>query len=322
MNSTNEENRIKMEIQRIEMINKSIKASNIFTFDNSTCINMPIPGRFLGWSAAQLDEGIKIMTSNYFGLVLQGPGSERFASVHMVLCSIYSILDHYEIDYPDVVSSLRQYLKDEAIRNGINPPDDDSSTATQQALTCNSECQSRKDLEDRVEMWRNRIVIPYELNADTDIPADETVPADDIPNPNAHLTPALWRKYNEYKRKTIQHDNVKQLLNNLVKQQLSTENDNATIMTNNRKIVYEELAKEQLYKVGNVLTGVYVIVLILYIYFNLILENEWKNVKAWIIPTLLIIIPFIINYIAIMLRLIYNKILWLISNKLYRNVYV
>jgi hypothetical protein len=312
-----------MEIQRKEMINKSIKASNIFTFDKSTCINIPLGDRVIGWSVAQLNEGIKKMISNYFSIVLRGPGSERFASVHIFLCYIYSILDHYEIKYPDVVSSLRQYLKDAAIRNGINPPDDDSSSATQQALTCNSECQARKTLEDRVEMWRNRIVIPYELNADTDTPADETVPADDDnPVPNSHLTPSLWKKYYEYKTKTIQHDNVKQVLNKLVKQQLSTENDNATIMTNNRKIVYEELAKEQLYKVGNVLTGVYFIVLFLYIYFKLILENEWKNVKAWIIPTLLTIIPFIINYIAIMLRVIYNKILWLISNKLYRNVYV
>jgi hypothetical protein len=322
MNSTNEENRIKMEIQRNEMINKSIKASNIFTFDNSTCINIPLGDRLIGWSAAQLDEVIKIMTSSYFSLVLQGPGSRKFDTVHMELCYIYSILDHYELDYPDVVSSLRQYLKDEAIRNGINPPDDSLST-TSPALTCNSECQARKNLEDMVEMWRNRNVIPYELNADTDTPVDETVPADDDnPDPNAHLTPSLWKKYHKYRRKTIHHDNVKKILNNFVNQQLSTENDNATIMTNNRKIVYEELAKEQLYKVGNVLTGVYVIVLILYIYFNLILENEWKNVKAWIIPTLLIIIPFIINYIAIMLRVIYNKILWLISNKLYRNVYV
>jgi hypothetical protein len=322
MNSTNEENRIKMEIQRNEMINNSIKASNIFTFDNSTCINIPLGDRLIGWTSTEVDIRMKTMIDDYFSLVLQGPGTDRFYLVHMVLCSIYSILDHYDIDYPDVVSSLRQYLKDEAIRNGITPPADSLSTTPPYTLTCNSECQSRKNLEDRVEMWRNRVVTPYDLNADTDIPSDETVQVEDNPDPNAHLTPALWRKYRIYKRKTIQHDNVKQLLNNLVKQQLSAENNNASIMTNNRKIVYEELAKEQLYKVGNVLTGIYVIVLFLYIYYGVILKNDWKNVKAWIIPSLLIIIPFIINYIAITMRVIYNKILWLISNKLYRNIYV
>ena len=62
--------------------------------------------------------------------------------------------------------------------------------------------------------------------------------------------------------------------------------------------------------------------IIIFIYYGIYLNAEWKKIKSWIILIVIIIFPFITYYISILIKIIYYKITWLISNKIYKNTYV
>jgi hypothetical protein len=180
---------------------------------------------------------------------------------------------------------------------------------------CVGECAERKILEDMLQIWRTNTVAPYVSNEDVDIPPDSGIThisqsADPIIN-------NLWEKYIEYRNKTLNIEVIKSY-----KQKLLSEDSLSVAYTNDRKVAYEEWARERLVTIGNVLRVVYVVLVILYLYYGPFVKNDWKTANGWIIPIILIILPFVIPYIVITLRLFYNKILWLISNKIYRNVYV
>jgi len=192
-----------------------------------------------------------------------------------------------------------------------------------QPNVCVGECAERKILEDMLQIWRTNIVVPYVINDDVDNPyvssEDGGKPSDGAPA--SHSTDPiinnLWKKYITYREKTLHFEIIKSH-----KRKLTTEYSDSIAYTNDRKVAYEELARERLFTIGNVLRAVYVVVLILYLYYGPFVKNEWKTANGWIIPVMLVILPFVIHYIVIAMRLFYNKLHWLISNKIYRNVYV
>ena len=158
---------------------------------------------------------------------------------------------------------------------------------------------------------------------------DNTTPnnqSNSIPTSTNPLIRALWEKYISYRDKTVDLENTKIYHSTLLKEQGKiarlNEDASASAITNDRRFVYEELAKDRLFTIGTALRSAYVVVLVLYLYYGPFIKNEWKTATGWIIPSILIILPFILNYVVIALRIFYNKILWLISNEITRNVYV
>lgn len=185
---------------------------------------------------------------------------------------------------------------------------------------CDSECVERQRIDRMLRLWRTNDISPGDNNP---VSSEQTAT---IPPSTDPIIINLWEKYNIYSSKTLNLATKKSYRNALLKEQKTisqlNEDNSASAITNDRKVVYEELARERLFTIGNTLRTVYVVVLVLYLYYGPFIKNDWKTANGWIIPVILIIFPFIINYLVIALRLVYNKILWLISNKIYRNVYV
>ena len=180
-------------------------------------------------------------------------------------------------------------------------------------VPCDSECQ-RAELEDMLKIWRTNIVHAYNSPVGTTIVTTPTQIEIEIDS--------LWDKYAIYLKKTSTLESIKMYNRTLLKEQETLSRLSEDAITNDRKVVYEELARERLITIGNTLIAVYVVAVVLYLYYGPFIKNGWKTANGWITPSILIILPFIIHYIAIAMRLFYNKILWLISNKIYRNVYV
>jgi hypothetical protein len=116
----------------------------------------------------------------------------------------------------------------------------------------------------------------------------------------------------EYKDVLFKNRELKSLANNVI----------STTNTNSRKVVYEEMANDDLLITKYILLVIYFIFIIIFIYYGIYLNAEWKKIKSWIILIVIIIFPFITYYISILIKIIYYKITWLISNKIYKNTYV
>ena len=98
--------------------------------------------------------------------------------------------------------------------------------------------------------------------------------------------------------------------------------DIATVQTSDRKVVYEEWAKSWLFTVGKILRVLYIIIAVIYIYVSpFIKASGWKTPKGWITPLILVLFPFLVYYIAMVLREGYAKIVWYMNNKASKNVY-
>jgi hypothetical protein len=129
-----------------------------------------------------------------------------------------------------------------------------------------------------------------------------------------------------YEAETLSLDRIKDLLRiRLTENSTMTEDidvDTATVQTSDRKVVYEEWAKNWLFTVGNILRILYFLVAIIYLYMSPFIKlSEWKTPKGWISPIVLAIFPFFIYYIVLLLRECYVKIVWYMNNKASKNVY-
>lgn len=98
--------------------------------------------------------------------------------------------------------------------------------------------------------------------------------------------------------------------------------DIASVETNDRKVVYEDWAKEWLGAVNKALGWIYILTALVFIYKSPFITNsKWKTFTGWLIPIGLFIYPYLVYYIALLILNIYKQIKWFMGNKAPKNVY-
>ena len=183
-------------------------------------------------------------------------------------------------------------------------------------INCDSECESRKRADiifslPETDIYRQRIVEGFD-SYDTNYNEQE------LRDINVQLS--------IYVAETHSLENMKDVRRSLLKENenlnTTVDIDKSIIHTNDRKIVYEEWAREWLTTIGIALRSIYFLVIALFFYYGpFIKKSEWKTPMGWVIPSLMTLFPFLIYYIALSIRLSYDKLMWFISNKIHRDVY-
>ena len=131
---------------------------------------------------------------------------------------------------------------------------------------------------------------------------------------------------NDYKAVQIYYDNIDKFLkmeedkNKKLKDEL--EKDLTTTETNDRKVIYEKYSSEGLEDNRKIMLYVYYIVLGIYIIFgSFIKEKEYKSVAVWGFIIFYIALPFIINKITGIIIYAYKYAIYIVTNKLPKNIY-
>ena len=197
-------------------------------------------------------------------------------------------------------------------------------------IICDTECERRKHIDELIKVWEKSTPIPY-ANDDAEKIGDTYIQDGKWKTVVTSSTDMgiinIKKQMAIYSAQTASLEKMKEVRRNLLKEneqlKLTIDKDSSIIHTNDRKVVYEEWAKDWLFTIGNALRSLYLLVLVLFIYYGpFIKNNEWKTAQGWIIPAGLILLPFLIYYIAIGSRTLYDKILWIMTNKVYKNAYV
>jgi len=218
-----------------------------------------------------------------------------------------------------------------------------------QQLTCDSECQKRKNIDTLRKQWQaaemNERKAP---NVTSDAEKKYLIASEGTQGYNdtmmkrytnvAHVVQQSAKQSHKdimneltslnenYEAETNSLEQINKLLDiklsentrllNLVDQNM------ASVQTNDRKVVYAEWANQWLGTVNNALRWLYIIFALAFIYkSSFVTDSKWKTFKGWIIPIGLFVYPFLIYYIASYLVIIYNKSVWFLEHKAPKNVY-
>lgn len=92
--------------------------------------------------------------------------------------------------------------------------------------------------------------------------------------------------------------------------------------TNDRKAVYEISASEDVLSARKIMYYIYYLSFILYLVFGRYFQDEkYRSVMVWIFMILYLSLPYYINYISNALIYLYRQIIYIMDNRLPKNVY-
>lgn len=193
-------------------------------------------------------------------------------------------------------------------------------------ITCDTECEKRNYTDQLIKTWNKTEPILYEDNVVEGFADTIDVSINVNPDASSKLS-SIKSQFEIYKAQTTTVEKMKDVMKKLLKEnenfKKDIDKDKSSIYTNDRKVVYEEWARDWLFTIGIALRSFYILVVVLYFYYGpLIKKNEWRTPRGWVIPGCLIIFPFLIYYITISLRAVYDKLIWVMNNKANKNVYV
>lgn len=216
-------------------------------------------------------------------------------------------------------------------------------------VTCDSDCQNQKNVDDLRQKWENakktqknapQATIQAQKNY---LIASEGVQgyhntmfnyyskvADELKDKskssNADFLKDMDNLISEYSLDEINIDKLKDLLQVRLKQNKSYKQkldaSNKIVQTNDRKVVYENWAKQGLTTTAIILYIIYAVIYIVFIIVTVRNPNfDFKNYKSYISIIIFLIIPFIIKYIALLIKYIYNNLIFFLDNKAPKNVF-
>ena len=131
---------------------------------------------------------------------------------------------------------------------------------------------------------------------------------------------------NDYEAETLALQKLKELLQIRMLESKNIngalDSEDAAAQTNDRKVVYEEWAQDWLGTIKSLLTVIYIVLAIVYLVWGPFLEkSEYKTLKGWIKPLILILLPFTIYYVVSFIYYIQEKIAWWLDNKAPKDVF-
>ena len=216
-------------------------------------------------------------------------------------------------------------------------------------VTCDSDCQNQKNIDDLRQKWENakktqKNAPQATLEAQKNyLIASEGVQgyhntmfnyyskvADELKDKskssNADFLKDMDNLISEYSLDEINIDKLKDLLQVRLKQNKSYKQkldaSNKIVQTNDRKVVYENWAKQGLTTTAIILYIIYAVIYIVFIVVTVKNPNfDFKNYKSYISIIIFLIIPFIIKYIALLIKYIYNNLNFYLDNKAPKNVF-
>jgi hypothetical protein len=224
---------------------------------------------------------------------------------------------------------------------------DDIYTNLMHQMSCDSECQKRMNIDDLRKKWedaktsqrnapqttfeteKNYLIASYgEQGYDTAMFKRYTtlaIKAKEKANyAHVQVMKEIQSLISDYDNEVKSASKLNQLLKiKLIEHKKLTalvDDDISAVQTNDRRVVYEEWAKNWLGTVSKLLIFIYIIVSVVFLYKGPF-KTTWKTVKAWITPLLLTMVLLFRYYIALGLVTLYNKIVWFLDNKSPKNVY-
>lgn len=216
-------------------------------------------------------------------------------------------------------------------------------------LTCDSDCQKRQQIDELRNTWKAaqssqknapNVTIDAEKNY---LIAYEGVDGynntmfkrysgvaetaqKNATQSNKQVMKEIVALNSDYDAETKSLSQVKELLNIKLAENSRllelVDTDIASVETNDRKVVYEDWAKEWLRVVNKALYWIYIVTALVFIYKSPFIQNsKWKTFTGWLLPIGLFIYPYLIYYIAAFILNVYKQIKWFMSNKAPKNVY-
>lgn len=216
-------------------------------------------------------------------------------------------------------------------------------------MTCDSECQKRKKLDALKQSWldaktneqtassktfetHKEYLIAYEgqlgyentmLQKYSKIAADAKHKAiQEHKNTDEELKLLI----RDYDNEIISLNKLREMLNIRLREnkqlKQSVDEDIAAVETNDRRVVYEDWAKDNIQSIYTLLKWIYILLIFVFIYTSgFITKSGWKNKRSWFVLIGIILVPFVIYYIATALIHLYNQLLWYSDNKAPKDVY-
>jgi len=219
----------------------------------------------------------------------------------------------------------------------------------QSLLTCDSDCQKRKKIDELRNNWKNQEkqqqLAPnavenaekeYYIFAEGEQGYEQMLlkkytkqsSKENASSNKSHhnLIKELHKLVDNYKTDTATLNHLKELSKMKLlehnKLESAIDKDISIVQTNDRKVVYEDWAKGWLGTVQSMLFWVYVILAAILLWKGTFYSRaEYKTIKGWIQPIIFIILPFILPYIADLIIALYGYIIWFSKNNSQKNVY-
>lgn len=217
-------------------------------------------------------------------------------------------------------------------------------------MTCDSDCQKRKKLDALKQSWldaksneqtapsktfetHKEYLIAYEgqLGYENSMLQQYSKVAADAKNKaiqeHTSTDTELQTLIRDYDSELTSLNKLREMLNIRLREnkqlKQAVDKDIAAVETNDRRVVYEYWAKEDIESIYTLFKWIYIFLIFVFIYTSGFIANSgWKNKRAWFVLIGITLIPFIIYYIAIALIYLYNRLLWYSDHKVPKNVYI
>lgn len=216
-------------------------------------------------------------------------------------------------------------------------------------LTCDSDCQKRQQIDELRATWKAAQISQKnapDVTSDAEknyLIADEGIGGynntmfkrysgvaqtaqQNAIQSNKEVMKEITSLNSDYHAETKSLAHIKELLkvklteNSRLRELVDA--DISSVETNDRKVVYEDWAKDWLGTVNKALFWLYIFTAILFIYKSpFIKKSKWKTFTGWLLPVGVFIYPYLIYYIALFILNIYKKIRWFMENNAPKNVY-
>lgn len=222
-------------------------------------------------------------------------------------------------------------------------------TNLQSMITCNSDCQKRKRLDDLRRKWTTAkddlATAPsnvhstekaYYIFKDGEVGyrqmlVDRYTKVADKRSSSAKVSHnELMQELDTLLADYTAEVSSKKRLNELLQIRLTenrelsiaVDNDIAAVQTNDRRVVYEYWAQGWLHTIKKLFIIIYVVLALVLLYTGTFFQKSgYATIMGWVLPLGLLIFPFIISWIANIIGYAYGIFQWFVNNIIPNYVY-
>ena len=144
-------------------------------------------------------------------------------------------------------------------------------------ITCDTECEKRNYTDQLIKTWNKTEPILYEDNVVEGFADTIDVSINVNPDASSKLS-SIKSQFEIYKAQTTTVEKMKDVMKKLLKEnenfKKDIDKDKSSIYTNDRKVVYEEWARDWLFTIGIALRSFYILVVVLYFYYGPLIKKK------------------------------------------------
>lgn len=219
----------------------------------------------------------------------------------------------------------------------------------QSMITCDSECQKRKNADELRRKWNNAkedlATAPsnvqsteqaYYVFTEGEVGyrqmlvdkyknvANKTSAS--AKNTHKKLMDDLETLLGNYTAQVSSVNRLKELLQVRINENrelsLAQDNNISNVQTNDRRVVYENWAQKWLHTIKKIFLILYIALAIFFLYTGTFYQkNGYATIEGWIMPVVLTAFPFLIYMFVLRIGEMYNILNWYANNKVSKDVY-